>query len=130
MVALRRQLYGCGAGLSAFYASMIRTKPSLLFDILRLSPYALRDLKRNDKSLRLGHLPEDFPACLLRATRRGFIEGGLMYAYDVIADRFGHSAARSREGRLRQPASGYAPAAGDSDESAPIQNQNVSRASG
>jgi glycosyltransferase involved in cell wall biosynthesis len=116
MAALRRQLYGCGAGLSAFYASMIRTKPTLLFEILRLSPYALRDLKRNDKSLRLGHLPDDFPICLLRATRRGFIEGGLMYAYDVIADRFGRSAITSREGRLREPAIAFPPAAGHSDE--------------
>ena len=87
MAALRQQLYGCGAGLSAFYASMIRSKPTLVFDILRLSPYAVRDLRRSGKSLRLGQLPDDFPACLLKAARRGLLDGGFMYAYEAIRDR-------------------------------------------
>jgi hypothetical protein len=87
MAALRQQLYGCGAGLSAFYASMIRSKPSLIFDILRLCPYAVRDLRHSAKSLQLGQLPDDYPVSLLKAVRRGLVEGGLMYAREAIADR-------------------------------------------
>jgi glycosyltransferase involved in cell wall biosynthesis len=86
MAALTQQLYGCGAGLSAFYASMIRSKPSLIFDILRLCPYAVRDLRHSAKSLRLGQLPDDYPVSLLKAARRGLLEGGLMYAREAIAD--------------------------------------------
>ena len=130
MAALRQQLYGCGAGLSAFYASMIRSKPTLVFEILRLSPYAVRDLRHNDKSLRLGHLPEDFPACLLRATRRGFIEGGLMYAYDAITDGLRRSAIAPQKDRLRASASALLPTASHDDEKPRLpENQNVSCAS-
>jgi Glycosyl transferase family 2 len=87
MAALRQQFYGYSAGLSAFYASMIRSRPAVAFDILRLAPSALRDLRRGSENLRSGQLPDDFPACLLKAGRRGLIEGGLMYAYEVIRDR-------------------------------------------
>ena len=127
MAALRRQLYGCGAGLSAFYASMIRSKPTLVLDILRLSPYAFRDLRRNDKSLRLGQLPEDFPALLLRATRRGFIEGGLMYAYDAITDRLRRSVILPDNRSLQASASVLPPIA-DHEDGKPrlLENHSVS----
>jgi hypothetical protein len=85
MAALRKQLYGCGAGLSAFYASMIRSRPALALDIVRLSPLALRDLRHSTESLRLGQLPEDFPASLLKAARRGLLQGGLLYAREAIS---------------------------------------------
>ena len=62
MAALRKQFYGYSAGLSAFYASMIRSRPTAAFDILRLAPHALRDLKRGSDNLRSGQLPDDFPA--------------------------------------------------------------------
>jgi GT2 family glycosyltransferase len=84
MTALQKQLYGYSAGLSAFYASMIRSRPTIAFDILRLSPYALRDLRHDSKSLRLGQLPDDFPAYLLKAARRGLLEGGFMYISEAI----------------------------------------------
>jgi hypothetical protein len=87
MAALRKQLYGYSAGLTAFYASTIRSRPRTAIDILRLSPYALRDLRRGSENLRSGQLPDDFPAYLLKATRRGLLEGGLMYAYEAITDR-------------------------------------------
>jgi hypothetical protein len=92
MAALHRQLYGYSAGLSAFYASMIRSEPRVALDILRLSPYALRDLRRGSKSLRLGQLPDDFPPHLLKAARRGLLQGGLMYVYEAITDRHRRSA--------------------------------------
>jgi glycosyltransferase involved in cell wall biosynthesis len=114
MAALRKQLYGCGAGLSAFYASMIRSKPTRVFDILRLSPYAVRDLRHSASSLRLGQLPDDYPACLLKAARRGLIEGGLLYAREAIADR-----RWQRLGRIapERPAGPFPPTAGHAQES-------------
>jgi glycosyltransferase involved in cell wall biosynthesis len=87
MTALRQQLYGYSAGLSAFYASTIRSRPMAAIDIIRLSPYVLRDLRHGSENLRSGQLPDDFPAYLLTATRRGLLEGGLMYAYEAIMAR-------------------------------------------
>ena len=87
MTALRKQFYGYSAGLSAFYASMVRSRPAAAFDVLRLVPHAVRDLKRGSDNQRSGQLPDDFPAYLLKAARRGLLEGGFMYAYEAIRDR-------------------------------------------
>jgi glycosyltransferase involved in cell wall biosynthesis len=87
MAALRKQFYGYSAGLSAFYASMIRSRPTAAFDVLRLAPYAYRDLRRGSENLRSGQLPDDFPPDLLKAARRGLFEGGVMYVYEAIRDR-------------------------------------------
>lgn len=87
MTALRKQFYGYSAGLSAFYASIIRSRPAAAFDVLRLVPHAVRDLKRGSDNQRSGQLPDDFPAYLLKAARRGLLEGGFMYAYEAIRDR-------------------------------------------
>lgn len=87
MTALKKQFYGYSAGLTAFYASWIRSKPTVVFEILRLAPYALRDLRGGSDNLRSGHLPDDFPPYLLKAGRRGLIEGGFMYAYEALRDR-------------------------------------------
>jgi hypothetical protein len=89
MPALRQQFYGYSAGLSAFYASMVRSRPAAALDVLRLAPHALKDLRGGRGSLRSGQLPGDFPACLLRAARRGLLEGGFMYAYEAIRERCG-----------------------------------------
>jgi glycosyltransferase involved in cell wall biosynthesis len=86
MAALRKQLYGYSAGLSAFYASMIRSRPAAVLDIARLTPYAWRDLRNRSDSLRVGELPEDFPAFLLKAARRGLLEGPFMYLYEAVAN--------------------------------------------
>jgi glycosyltransferase involved in cell wall biosynthesis len=87
MDALQKQLYGYSAGLSGFYASMIRTRPTAAFEILRLAPHVLRDLRHGSSNLRSGGLPDDFPAYLLKAARRGLLEGGFMYAYEAVRDR-------------------------------------------
>jgi glycosyltransferase involved in cell wall biosynthesis len=89
MAALEKQIYGYSAGLSAFYASMIRSRPAVAFDLLRLAPYVRRDLKHGSENLRSGQLPDDFPAHLLKAARRGLLAGGLMYAYEAIRGRAG-----------------------------------------
>jgi hypothetical protein len=87
MAALEKQIYGYSAGLSAFYASMIRSRPTVAFDLLRLAPYVRRDLKRSSENLRSGQLPDDFPAHLLKAARRGLLAGAPMYAYEAVRDR-------------------------------------------
>ena len=87
MAALRRQFYGYSAGVTAFYASMMRSRPAIAFDLVRLAPHVLRDMRRDSRSTRSGQLPDDFPAPLLQAARRGLLEGGLMYAYEAIRDR-------------------------------------------
>jgi glycosyltransferase involved in cell wall biosynthesis len=86
MTALRKQLYGYSAGTTAFYASMIRSRPRAALDILRLTPYAFRDLRHGGDNLRSGQLPDDFPVQLLKAARRGLFEGGFMYAYEAMRD--------------------------------------------
>lgn len=87
MTALRKQFYGYSAGTSAFYASMIRSNPAVAFEVLRLIPHALRDFRRGSENRRSGHLPDDFPSDLLKAARRGLLEGAFMYAYEAIKDR-------------------------------------------
>lgn len=87
MSALREQFYGYSAGTTAFYASMIGSRPMAAFEVLRLIPHALRDLRKGDDNLRSGHLPDDFPADLQKAARRGLIEGAFMYLYEVMKDR-------------------------------------------
>ena len=99
MAALEKQLRGYSAGLAAFYASMIRTRPTVVFDLLRLAPYLRRDLRRGGENLRSGQLPDDFPAHLLKAARRGLLEGGFMYAYEAIRDRVGRNSL-SQKGAL------------------------------
>jgi glycosyltransferase involved in cell wall biosynthesis len=86
MIALKKQFYGYSAGLSAFYASAIRHKPTAMLEILRLAPYVLRDLRGGSDNQRVGHLPDDFPADLLKAGRKGLIEGGFMYVYESLAN--------------------------------------------
>jgi glycosyltransferase involved in cell wall biosynthesis len=87
MTALRTQFYGYSAGVSAFYMSTILSKPSAIFDILRLAPRALRDMRGGSENLRSGHLPDDFPIDLLKATRRGYLKGGPMYIYEAFRNR-------------------------------------------
>jgi hypothetical protein len=109
---------------------MIRSKPTLVFDILRLLPYAIRDIRHNDKSMRLGQLPDDFPPGLLRAGRRGLIEGGLMYAYEAITDRRRGSVMVSHKDSARPSADALPLTAGHDNQKPGLpEKQNVSCAS-
>lgn len=76
--AFERQLYGYGKGLSAFYTSLIVDRPKLLVPLLRLAPHALREL-RDPEGARLGGIGPAFPSEVLRAHRRGMLEGPLSY---------------------------------------------------
>jgi glycosyltransferase involved in cell wall biosynthesis len=84
MLALHKQFYGYSAGLSAFYASMIRSNPSVIVDILRLTPHALRDMGFRKGGIRADQLPTDFPKTLLREGRKGLLAGAFNYAYEAM----------------------------------------------
>jgi hypothetical protein len=87
MESLEQQLFCYSAGLSAFYASMIRSDPTVLLEILKIVPHLARDLLPQKNNLRSAELPADFPRHLLGAARRGFVEGAFLYAYEVFKGR-------------------------------------------
>jgi len=89
MDELERQFYGYSAGLTAFYASMIRSEPSTVWEMARLVPHALRDLGLRDGGIRSEEVPEDFPAVLLAAGRRGLLTGAFHYVSESLRSRAG-----------------------------------------
>lgn len=80
LAALERQIYGYGRGLSAFYASLVMHRPSLIFPLARLLPRALKELG-DPNGARLGGISESFPKEVLKAHRRGLLEGPLVYIH-------------------------------------------------
>jgi glycosyltransferase involved in cell wall biosynthesis len=89
MDQLHAQFYGYSAGLSAFYASMIRTEPGIVWEILRLAPHALRDLGLRDGGIKTDQLPADFPKSLIAAGRKGLLAGALSYVSEALHDGLG-----------------------------------------
>jgi glycosyltransferase involved in cell wall biosynthesis len=87
MEALRKQLWGYSAGLSGFYASMLRSRPAVAFDLLRMAPLVFRDFRPNNDNKRSGDLPDDFPPQLRKAARNGLLKGMFIYAYEAIRER-------------------------------------------
>lgn len=77
--SFRRQLYGYGAGLSAFYTSLVWDHPLLLLPLAKLIPRAAKEFRDPDGP-RLGGITERFPSELLKEHRRGMIRGPLEYA--------------------------------------------------
>jgi glycosyltransferase involved in cell wall biosynthesis len=75
---LRRQMYGYGAGLTAFYTSLILTRPKSISGLVGLLPSAYRDFFGSD-SLRSGSLPDSFPKQLLKINRKGLVSGPFLY---------------------------------------------------
>jgi len=71
---LERQLFGYGAGLTAFYTRALLRHPTAMAALVRQVPRALRDLRGRD-SVRTASMGEDYPAGLRRATRRGMVAG-------------------------------------------------------
>lgn len=76
--AFRRQLYGYGVALSAFYASLICGNPLLLRPLISLLPRALREL-RDPNGPRLRGITPSFPEEVLRWHRSGMIRGPVEY---------------------------------------------------
>lgn len=89
MDQLQKQFYGYSAGLSAFYMSMIRTHTSVVWEIARLVPHALRDLGLREGGIRADQLPQDFPKDLLDAGRRGLAAGAFNYLSEALHDKLG-----------------------------------------
>jgi GT2 family glycosyltransferase len=75
---LHKQMVGYGCGLTAAYTSLLVKRPTLLWELIKLAPAALRDLTAND-SLRVSGLQADFPRELLTANRRGMLAGPRAY---------------------------------------------------
>jgi glycosyltransferase involved in cell wall biosynthesis len=75
---LRRQMLGYGVGLTAFYTSMVVSRPWCIPDLVRLVPKAFRDLFSTE-GLQRGGLPSDFPPELLKTKQRGMLIGPARY---------------------------------------------------
>jgi GT2 family glycosyltransferase len=90
MAALRAQLTGYGAGLSAFVTSMFADEPmKTARGLAGLIPTAVRDSRSGSTHDRTGGLPPDFPADLARAPRQGFVRGAADYVLERLAQRPG-----------------------------------------
>jgi cellulose synthase/poly-beta-1,6-N-acetylglucosamine synthase-like glycosyltransferase len=84
---LHRQMFGYGAGLTAFYTSLVISRPSCMGGLIRLVPTFLREAFR-PASLRNGQLPRDFPSDLRRANRRGLATGPARYLLARLVARY------------------------------------------
>lgn len=71
---LRKQFFGYGCGLTAFYTVLVIRSPLLLFRLLRLLPRGLKAVF-HPRGVRLGDLPPDFPPDLIREKNRGYLLG-------------------------------------------------------
>ena len=78
---LRRQLEGYGVGLTAYYAALLRHRPSVLPALLRLLPSALAYLRREGE----GRVPAGRPAGLTGGLRRGMLAGPVRYLRSLRA---------------------------------------------
>jgi glycosyltransferase involved in cell wall biosynthesis len=92
---LQLQMFGYGAGLTAFYASLVLSHPQCVLELIRLLPKIYRDLFTNE-SLRSSDLPSDFPSQMRRAKRRGMLLGPVSYLHGrLIAARLVRLAMRT-----------------------------------
>jgi glycosyltransferase involved in cell wall biosynthesis len=77
---LERQLFGYGAGLTAFYLRAVLRSPRRLVALARLAPRAVRDLA-GPRSARTAAMGDDYPPALRRAARRGMLAGPVRYLH-------------------------------------------------
>jgi O-antigen biosynthesis protein len=81
VASLNRQLYGYSIGLTAFYAALLRHRPTALFGLIKLLPAAggyLKDATAPDEAP--AEQPRDVPAGLERRRLQGMLRGPLLYA--------------------------------------------------
>jgi len=91
---LRRQMFGYGVGLTAFYTSLLLTRPTVIGGLAKLGPTFLKEAF-GPASMRSGHLPRDFPTDLRWANRRGLAAGPVRYlAARMVARRRGRQRVR------------------------------------
>lgn len=83
---LKKQMYGYGCGLTAFYTALVVDDPAVLWPLLRLAGRALREVS-STSSLRHSTMGTEFPPDLLAANRRGMIEGPGRYLQQRLVNR-------------------------------------------
>ncbi len=85
--ALEKQFFGYSAGLTAFYMSMMLTSPKYFWRILRLVPRGVKRLLTNHGSGRQDSPTGGVPDHLLRAGRKGLLQGAWLYLREVWRQR-------------------------------------------
>lgn len=79
--SLGRQMHGYGVGLTAYYAALLRHRPSAFPALLRLVPAAAGYMRGGKDT---GAVPQALAAKLRRRQRRGMLEGPVAYAESVF----------------------------------------------
>jgi glycosyltransferase involved in cell wall biosynthesis len=85
--ALEKQFFGYSAGLTAFYMSMILTSPKYVWRILRFVPRGVKRMLANRGSGRPDVPTGGVPDNLLRAGRKGLLQGAWLYLREVRRQR-------------------------------------------
>jgi glycosyltransferase involved in cell wall biosynthesis len=85
--ALEKQFFGYSAGLTAFYMSMILISPKYVWRILRFVPRGVKRMLANRGSGQSAAPTGGVPENLLRAGRRGLLQGAWLYLREVRRQR-------------------------------------------
>ncbi|MGH3282104.1 MAG: glycosyltransferase family 2 protein, partial [Trebonia sp.] len=99
MASLNKQLHGYSVGLTAFYAALLRQRPSALLGLLGLLPLAVSYLRGGegepDDDEAAGD-PQELAAELDRRALQGMLKGPVLYAKSRRAQRRTAAAARRK----------------------------------
>ena len=79
--SLGRQMHGYGAGLTAYYAALLRHRPGVFPALLRLLPAAVGYMRGGTDT---GTVPRVLAAELKRRQRRGMLAGPVAYSESVF----------------------------------------------
>ena len=85
--ALEKQFFGYSAGLTAFYMSLILTSPKYVWRILRFVPRGVKRIAANRGSGQPDEPTGGVPENLLRAGRKGLLQGAWLYLREVRRQR-------------------------------------------
>jgi glycosyltransferase involved in cell wall biosynthesis len=96
MASLNRQLHGYSVGLTAFYAALLRQRPSAFLGLLKLLPMAGGYLKGGTTKSELAEEPLELAAEVDRRQLQGMLSGPLVYARSRRLQRRVAAAARTQ----------------------------------
>ncbi|BBX46114.1 hypothetical protein GCM10009641_80100 [Mycobacterium cookii] len=85
--ALEKQFFGYSAGLTAFFMSMILTSPKYLWRIYRFVPQGITRMLANRHTGQPDSSTGGVPDNLLRAGRKGLLQGAWLYLREVRRQR-------------------------------------------
>lgn len=85
--ALEKQFFGNSAGLTAYYMSMLLTSPKYVWRILRFAPRGVKRILANRGSGQPDWPTGGVPENLLRAGRKGLLQGAWLYLREVRRQR-------------------------------------------